>query len=89
MYPYPPPPLVVNNLLFMSESAGMAHLAILVPQLARDGMLGYVIELLFFVAYEDPNAPEDIRHKAVTFALHAQVLQRYSKPRVIEMAQCH
>ena len=69
------PIMVANNLLQMSESSGMAHLEVLVPQLAEDGMLDDVLEALWGVA-RNADAPDEMRQKARTFASHGQALAR-------------
>jgi hypothetical protein len=53
----------VYNLLQMSESSGMTHLRIRVPQLIRDGLFDDFISMLRQISYNQ-DAPEDHRQKA-------------------------
>jgi hypothetical protein len=65
----------IYNLLQMSESSGMAHLRVRVPQLIQDGMFDDFIEMLQQMSWNQ-DAPDDYRQKARTYAPYAEALAR-------------
>jgi hypothetical protein len=65
----------VYNLLQMSESSGMAHLRVRVPQLIEDGMYNDFIEMLQQISINF-DAPDDHQQKARTYAPYAEALAR-------------
>jgi hypothetical protein len=65
----------VNNLMEMSESAGMTHLGVLVPRTVDEGWFDGLISMLR-TRENDTSVDHETRQKAKTFRVHAEGIAR-------------